>query len=90
MKIVIARLKEWIDTLQQVSECEVLAEKSRLIFTLWIEFAKEIGNDESAGNAGNGDGAMSTGSGDGAASTGSFESVVSAGSVEGVASAGSG
>ena len=64
LRMVITRLKERIDNLQQVAECEKLGDDSWL--RLWSEVAEDIGSGVGAAGAGSGVGAAGAGSGVGA------------------------
>ena len=62
LRIVITRLKEQIDNLQQVAEREKFGDNSWL--RLWSEVAEDIGSGAGAAVASSGDGAAGAGSGE--------------------------
>ena len=70
LRIVITRLKEQIDNLQQVAECVKFGDNSWL--RLWGEVAEDIGSGHGAVGAGSGDCAAGAGSGDSAGGSGQW------------------
>ena len=86
--MVITRLKERIDNLQQEAECEKFVDNSWL--RLWSEVAEDIGSGEGAAGASGGGCAAGAGNGRGAVCAGSGGDVAGAGSGGGAVSVGSG
>jgi len=88
VRVVITRLKERIDNLQQVAECEKFVDNSWL--RLSSEAAEDIGSVDDAAGAGGGGCAAGAGNGRGAVCAGSGGDVAGAGSGGGAVSVGSG